>query len=354
MTPKVMAAAAALAAACVSLAACTTGSGYAGTGQGGGAESSRAASRLPGTSRGARLPHPQRYGHLVPATGAYLGAYVQPVNDTSQAQVSAVLGLEHQLGHPLRLIHVYRPWASPFPDAADIYFVQHGKVLLLTWGGTPDTRAITAGRYDALIRARAQALASLHRPVLLEWRGEMDRTDLQWAMHGPAGYIAAWKHIRRIFSEAHASNVSWVWCPTAYGFSVGRAQAFYPGDGEVDWLCADAYAKTPDQPPGEVLAPFTAWASHHPKPIVIGEFGVRSDPAGWASWLRELGQYAEQDTQIKALAYFDATGIAAAGFYYSYLLGQHPAARSAFAALLGNPYFQPHPPVTATNQRRTG
>jgi Glycosyl hydrolase family 26 len=352
MTRKAAVIAAALAAAAsVTLSACATGGSGAGRAHGGGPAPAprQHAYRLPGVPSGARLPHARSYRHLVPTTGAYLGAYVQPDNYTYQEQISAVLTLEHQLGHPMTLVHVYRPWTSPFPDPADFYFAQHGKVLLLTWGGKPDTRAIIAGRYDAMIRARAQALASLHRPVLLEWRDEMDRPNLQWAVHGPAGYIAAWKHIRRIFSAAHTNNVSWVWCPTAEGFTYGQAQDYYPGDGEVDWLCTDAYSKTPAEPLSEVLSAFLAWASHHPKPIVIGEFGARRDPAGWPPWLAEVGRLVKQDTQIKALAYFDADGIAGSGFYYSYSLSHRPAAMSAFAALLREPYFRPHPAAVARN-----
>jgi hypothetical protein len=36
-------------------------------------------------------------------------------------------------------------------------------------------------------------------------------------------------------------NAAWVWCPTANGFADGQAAAFYPGNNEVDWICADAY-----------------------------------------------------------------------------------------------------------------
>ena len=41
-----------------------------------------------------------------------------------------------------------------------------------------------------------------------------------------------------------ATNVGWVWCPLATGFTDGRAQKYYPGDDQVDWLCADVYPGT--------------------------------------------------------------------------------------------------------------
>jgi len=30
---------------------------------------------------------------------------------------------------------------------------------------------------------------------------------------GPAGFVGAWDHIRALFRQAGAGNVSFVWCP---------------------------------------------------------------------------------------------------------------------------------------------
>ncbi|HEX9526397.1 MAG TPA: hypothetical protein VF951_02790, partial [Streptosporangiaceae bacterium] len=181
---------------------------------------------------------------LMPASGAYLGAYVQPASYTPAGEIAAVRSFQQAVGAPITLVHTYHPWSSPFPDQADRYFVRSGKVLLLSWGGTPDTKKIIMGRYDTLIKARAEAVKRLGRPILMEFRHEMDRPNLQWAVHGPQNFIAAWDHIRAVFAQAGALNVGWVWCPTGWGFRDGRAQAFYPGNSEVDWVCADIYSAT--------------------------------------------------------------------------------------------------------------
>jgi hypothetical protein len=279
---------------------------------------------------------------LIPRSGAYLGAYVQPrtvASGQAQALIEAVTSFESRLGHRLGMVHVYHPWPASFPSIADRYFASTGSTLLITWGGTPDFPAIVAGRYDAMIRARAEAIRSLGRPVLLEFRHEMDRPNLQWAVHSSADYIAAWKHIRSIFAAVGATKVGWVWCPTAQGFADGRAQAYYPGDGEVNWICVDAYSASPRQPLGAVISPFLHWAAHRPKPVLIGEFGVRSDPRGWPSWLTGIGQLAREDPQIKALVYFDAAGRDSQGRPYNFLLTGNPAATSTFASLLAERYF---------------
>jgi hypothetical protein len=280
-------------------------------------------------------------GPLVPRLGAYLGAYVQPASYTWQAQVAAVRSFDKQIGAKLDLIHVYHPWSNPFPSQADRDFVESRKVLLLTWGGTPDTKKIIAGDYDTMIMARAEAVKELRRPILMEFRHEMDRPNLQWAVHGPRDYIRAWDHIRAIFTRVGATNVGWVWCPTGYGFQDGRAQAFYPGNAEVDWVCADVYAYSPSQSLQQAAAPFMRWAARTKKPVIIGEFAVNGSPSAWPGWLAAVGRFARTHPQIKAMAYFDANGEDSNGNPFSYWLGDHLRAIREFARLVALKYFRP-------------
>jgi hypothetical protein len=311
----------------------------------------RSAPPLPGSA--GPVPHgtaqfPARAdGPLIPSSGAYLGAYVQSSVFTPPAEIQAFKTFQDQLGMPLEIGHVYYPWGSKFPSAVNKYFVDNGKILLLTWGGSPDTKAIIAGRDDAMIRATAEDVKALGHPIMMEFRHEMDRPNLQFTIHGPADYIAAWDHVRAIFTAVGATNVSWVWCPTSQGFQSGRAQPFYPGNNEVDWVCADAYSTSTSQPLSQAAAAFLRWASHHDKPVIIGEFAVAGDPPGWPAWLAAAGRLVKTDPQIKAMVYFDANGIDSSGDAYQYWLGDHPAAMAAFATLARQPYLRavaPHDP----------
>ena len=137
----------------------------------------------------------------------------------------------------------------------------------------------------------------------------MDRPNLRSQVHSGAEYVAAWDHIRAIFAQVGVDNAAWVWCPTATGFADGQAAAFYPGNSEVDWICADAYpAYGSTASFASTVTAFLGWASHYAKPVMIGEFGVpESDGAGQrAQWLRAAGRVVLADRQIKALLYFDA------------------------------------------------
>ncbi len=178
--------------------------------------------------------------------------------------------------------------------------------------------------------------------MFLEWRWEMDRPNLRAQTHSGADYVRAWDHIRAIFAAAGVRNAAWVWCPTAAGFADGRAAAFYPGDAEVDWICADAYPEYGQQASfAATVSPFLRWASHHDRPVMIGEFGVPVSygDARRARWLRAARQVVLASPQIKALLYFDAdpAGQAPPG---RYSLGDG-AALGTFRAMARLTYFNP-------------
>ena len=158
------------------------------------------------------------------------------------------------------------------------------------------------------------------------------------ADHSPADYIAAWDHIRSIFAQVHVDNVAWVWCPTANGFANGTAAAYYPGNNEVNWVCADAYpGPGPYRSFATIVQPFLNWASHHSKPVMIGEYGV-PDTYGEqqrAQWLWGAARTVRGNAQIKALIYFDANA------QHAYALVPGSPALQAFRGIAHVPYFNP-------------
>jgi beta-mannanase len=154
-------------------------------------------------------------------------------------------------------------------------------------------------------------------------------------------YIAAWKHIRQVFAEQHVSNVAWVWCPTARGFTANNAAAYYPGNDEVDWVCADVYpGPGPQRSFADVVQPFLDWAAQHPKPIMIGEFGVPQSygPQARAQWLAAAEQTVVSHRQIKALVYFDSN-MTGTSLHTSFALDAGTLA--AFRGIADNRYFNP-------------
>lgn len=286
-------------------------------------------------------PRMNSHGPRPPTRGTWMGAWVKPSGPQTQgAIVAAYTSYEHTIGHRLDMAHLYHPWQKPFPKGAELTFLRHNRQVLISWGGT-DTRSIAAGQYDDLIRARARAIKALHEPILLMWRGEMDRPNLQAEIWSPADFITAWRHIRTIFAKVGARNVGWVWCPLASGFAEGRAQPYYPGDNQVDWLCVDAYPEKGDEKPfSQVIAPFMRWAKGHRKPIVIGEYGADADdPKAQLAWVRGAWATIRSTPSIKAATYFDANDPADKSHPYKYSLRGNRAAMTAFGRVLSDPRF---------------
>ena len=278
----------------------------------------------------------------VPTSGALVGAWVKPAGRLTQSgRVTAVAGLQNAIGRELDIVNTYRRMTEAFPTSSDYALTGDGATLMVSWA-TPDTREITSGRYDQQLVAWAKRFASFPHPILLRVRWEMDRPSLRATMWSGPDYVAAWRHIRTIFHQQRVRNVSWVWCPTALGFANGFAPAFYPGDDQVDWVCVDAYASTKLQPLAQLLQPFLSWAAGHPKPIVIGEFGVSVayPPDQRVAWMQAAGQLMRGDPQIKAACYFDSnpSGAPSTG---GFALPARSAPMDALAELFRAPYFNP-------------
>ena len=302
--------------------------------------------RSGGAARPARPRTPDlqaTHGPAVPAHGAYLGAWVRLGGYTQADEIASLDTLQGALGRRLGIVHTYLTWRGTFPTASDSAAVRQGSTLLISWTGTNST-AVSSGRYDDVIRQRADEIKAIGKPIFLEWRWEMDRANLRGVVGTPAQFIAAWKHVRAIFAQQHVDNVGWVWCPKANSFGPGGdAAAYYPGNDEVDWVCADAYPGSgPYRSFSYTTRYFLSWASHHPEPVMIGEFGVphRYSPQQRAQWLRAAAQTVRADPQIKALVYFDANASDAAPAY-GMALDYGTAPMRAFREIADSPYFNP-------------
>jgi hypothetical protein len=275
-----------------------------------------------------------------PESGALFGAWVKPERYSQPGRVAAVTGYEAALGRPLDIVNTYRQFDEEFLTESDRYFVRRGAVLMLSWA-SGDTRSITMGRHDELIRARAREVREVPAPVLLRFRWEMDRPSLAAVTWSPEDYVAAWRYVRRIFQAEGVRNASWVWCPTAEGFTGRYAAPYYPGDHAVDWVCVDVYAGSQLVPLAELLGAFLRWAAERPKPIIIGEYGVSR---AWgtdkrAAWLRDAARVFRANPQIKAVSYFesDPDGHDA---YHQYRLADDPAVLAALREVGHDRHFR--------------
>jgi hypothetical protein len=280
-----------------------------------------------------------------PPAGAYLGAWVRPAELTQKGRLAAVDDWEKLLGRRMDVVNTYRRFDENFFNASDDAIAARGTTLMLSWAGA-DTREVVAGLHDDVIKARADELRTFGKPVLLRYRWEMDRPGLRASMWSGPDYIAAWKHVRAIFAEEGATNASWVWCPTGEGYNGGYAQAFYPGDAQVDWVCADIYAGAKFTSFGNLASGFLAFSAQHPtRPAMVGEFGVAR---AWgadqrAAWLRDAGAVFRAHPQIRAAMYFESDPTDNESAKEQFELADDPKALAAFKQLAASPYFNPRP-----------
>lgn len=287
--------------------------------------------------------NPRRAPKL-PVQGVYFGAYVQGTGYSQPEQIAAVHGFQHQIGRRLQIVHSYLR-DGRFPTKSQLTAINQGSDLLVSWTGY-DTRQVIAGKYDKIIRQRAQAMKATRGRIFLEWRWEMNRGAVKSIVHSPQDYIKAWDHVRAIFNSEKVRNVAWVWCPSSKGWGnvpgYDPGPEYYPGNSEVDWLCADVYPRQGSYTSFESsVRPFLSWASHIDKPVMIGEFGApRSyQPQQRAQWLNAMAKTVAGDRQIKALVYFDGSPPGHPA-YLQYGLDPGSPPMKAFRAIAHQRYFE--------------
>ena len=223
--------------------------------------------------------------------------------------------LESDAGRQLDIGHVFHSWDTAIPTVDDLLHIEEGRTLMISWNGT-DTREISSGLHDDWIRTQATAVRDLEDPVLLRWLWEMDGNRRRDWVYSGADYVAAWNQVRSVFDEVGADNAQFVWCPNEFLFwddSTENPDDWYPGDENVDWLCADGYnwPTSVDSPEwitiDAIFEDFVEWSAPRNLPIIIGETGsAEAEPGAKADWLRSVPELLRDELpEVDAVVYFD-------------------------------------------------
>jgi beta-mannanase len=289
-------------------------------------------------------------GKLVPAgRGAYLGTYqASTVQATEMANITS---LETALGRREDIAHTFYGWTAAFPTWRESWNLQNGRIPMLSWAPPAKSTEVTSGAHDATIRARARGLKALPGKVFLRWFWEMDGSaNSTKAVSAPA-YVGAFRHIHDLFVQEGATNVAFVWSPNAWGIESGVAQAFYPGDGYVDWIAADGYNWAPKRAGAKwvsftnTFSAFYAWASARNKPLMIAEVGVMERNAGEkARWLQDMGTSLKINfPKIRAVVYFDeaTTSYTDGAMVFPWPHDSTAGSKAAFKAVAALPQLNP-------------
>ena len=257
-------------------------------------------------------------GPLVPPAGtSLLGVTITKGSKTSEPAVWTKL--ETAAGNNIDLTQIIYTWGQAIPSWRESYQLQHGRIPLISWHGVKSTD-VTSGRYDTYIRSTAAGIKALGGKVFIRYFWEMDGKAFASLAVSPTAFKAAWAHIRAIFSSVGATNAVWVWSPTSYGFDVGRAQQWYPGASQVDWIAADGFNSYPGVPGSspktfvQIFSSFYTWGLSVGKPMMVAATGAleTKDPTAKANWIKGVAAaVASSDPGIRAVCYLDTV----AGWY---------------------------------------
>lgn len=221
------------------------------------------------------------------------------------------------------------------PDNTDRQFLSHGRTMHITIDARDYSKSsdkalkwgeIASGAYDADLEAQAKGVASIKNPVFVTFDHEPDPP--RKSRRGSASdYVAAWRHVHRIFEQAGADNVVWVWVVTGWIPSADTALRMWPGNSQVDWISWEAYdgsgckSGSPDasrsESFGKVANKFLKYLNHQGpdagidvhKPMMISESGSAVAPDGRGhNWYQKIPEYLKEHQQIKAIGLWDKRG----------------------------------------------
>ena len=138
----------------------------------------------------------------------------------------------------------YSPWDDPFSTSFAQAAWDHDAYVLVQLEPKGVTLAsIAAGGSDAYLRSYADAVVAFGHPVILSFGHEMNGTWYSWGYGhaSPATFVAAWRHVVRVFRAAGAANVTWLWTVNSIAGASSSLSQWWPGAAWVDWTGVDGY-----------------------------------------------------------------------------------------------------------------
>lgn len=272
------------------------------------------------------------------ALGAYVPGDLPAAIDDYSRLVQAEPGI----------VSSYRYWTDPAIVPRDLDAVANrGAVPLVTWEpwGGPDgfefpLNAITAGEFDPYIRESARDAAAWGKPLLLRFAHEMNGDWYPWGVgvggNTPRIYVAAWRHVVRVFREEGADNVRWVWAPNVDDDGSQPFEDLFPGEAWVDLVGLDGFnwgGAYGWRSFTEIFGPsYKALGRLTGKPVIIAETGSAEDPGDKRAWILSMfGEELPKFQRIRAVVWFNRPH----GDRADWRVQSSPAALAAFRSVAG-------------------
>jgi len=282
-------------------------------------------------------------------TGALARNWWQP---WTQADLTTVEIFEREAGKHAAIVMWYADWQhNRLPLVSQLNAVaRRGSVPEITWEPwdaskglfTPQPRYrlrnIIDGKFDPYIRAWARTLAAWKRPVLLRFAQESDGDWFPWADYAngnhPGQFVAAWRHVYRIFQRAGATNVNWVWSPAFASPEVFPgadyvnvvATTCQNGDRQLFARGWESFAKDC----GKTIERLHALAPG--LPIQLAETSSAEAGGSKAQWIQEMWSYLAYHPEVTSMIWFNLVK------EVDWRIDSSPSAERAFAAGARSPW----------------
>jgi len=231
---------------------------------------------------------------------------------TAPQQMDRLHNLEQRMDYEFPIILMYshiKEYPPGYVRQALEKAYAAGKLVELTLqskdaaSGEPNmVYAILNGEQDQFLRTYAQEVADFGHPVLFRPFNEMNG---DWCAYSgyhtsrdPEIFKELYQYIYRIFTEAGADNVIWIWNPNEKAFpdfKWNNEVMYYPGNRYVDVVGLTGY-NTGTYYPGETWRSFSAiydplWTkaeAWYDKPMMITEFASSSVGGSKAQWVADM------------------------------------------------------------------
>ncbi|MGI8826015.1 MAG: glycoside hydrolase family 26 protein [Chloroflexota bacterium] len=264
-----------------------------------------------------------------------LGAFVNDtagnmVFDETASDPSSLNRYASLVGRMPAIVMWYQGWGNNhFQTTMAAAVTARHAIPMITWQPAVDAnqsayscKAVASGKYDAYMRAWAQAAAAWGHPFLLRFGHEMNGNWYPWGTgpgnangNRPADFIAEWKHVRHLFASVGATNALWVWSPNvANGPTTSPFASDYPGNNYVDWVALDGYnfyylkPHTPYRTLAQVFSTsYAAITALTTKPLMIGETATLEAGGSKAEWISQafLTDIPTLFPRIRGVVWFD-------------------------------------------------
>lgn len=183
---------------------------------------------------------PVVHAPLWPRSSSYLGVFAAGAPHDYQP----IEGFAKAVGAQPDLAGYYSRWGQPFASSFAEAVLARGAWPLVQIDPThASVSGIVNGDYDGYLRAYADSVRNFGHAVVIGFGREMNARTRPWGYrHVPAStFIAAWRHVVRLFAGQGADNVTWLWTLAADSSRTGPIASWWPGASYVTWVGVDGY-----------------------------------------------------------------------------------------------------------------